>query len=351
MAFATVNKIDIKELPLGALQAWLGARGMRAFHAAQILRWIHRRQTDDFSCMTDLAKPLREALAMDFFVGRLQRLAESVADDGTRKFLFGLADGESIETVLIRERSHQTLCISTQVGCAQGCRFCMTGRGGLVRDLSAGEILAQVRDVAAMAAGDRLPLTNVVLMGMGEPLANYRNVIDALAVIADADYGLGVSARRVTLSTVGLVPRLADLGRDSRVNLAVSLNASDDETRSRLMPVNRRYPLDALLEACRAFPLAPRRRITFEYILIAGINDSPAHARRLVSRLHGIRAKVNLIPFNAHSGSDFQRPDAPVVDAFLQQLADRHQTAIVRYSKGQEIAAACGQLKGAHRGY
>ena len=351
MAFATVNKIDIKELPLGALQAWLRAREMRAFHAAQILRWIHRRQTDDFSRMTDLAKPLREMLAMDFFVGRLQCLAESAAGDGTRKFLFGLADGESIETVLIRERSHQTLCISTQVGCAQGCRFCMTGRGGLVRDLTAGEILAQVRDAAAMTAGDRLPLTNVVLMGMGEPLANYRNVIDALAVITDADYGLGISARRVTLSTVGLVPRLADLSRDSRVNLAVSLNASDDETRSRLMPVNHRYPLDALLDACRAFPLAPRRRITFEYILIAGINDSLAHARRLVSRLHGIRAKVNLIPFNAHSGSDFRRPEASVVDAFLQQLADRHQTAIVRYSKGQDIAAACGQLKGAHRGY
>ena len=159
----------------------------------------------------------------------------------------------------------------------------------------------------------------------------------------------GFSTRRVTLSTVGLVPRLADLGRDSRVNLAVSLNASDDETRSRLMPANRRYPLDALLAACRAFPLAPRRRITFEYILIAGVNDGPEHARRLVSRLHGIRAKINLIPFNEHPGSEFKRPDPPVVDAFLQQLTDRHQTAIVRYSKGQEIGAACGQLRGGHQ--
>ena len=345
MVFAT-NKIDIKELTPSALATWLAARGGKPFHAAQILRWIHRRQIDDFNRMTDLAKPLRAQLAEHFVVRRLARVAEAAAADGTRKFLFGLDDGEKIETVLIPERGHRTLCISTQVGCAQGCRFCMTARGGLVRNLTAGEILAQVRDVMAMVDGNRLPLTNLVLMGMGEPLANYRPVVDALAIITDADRGLGLSSRRVTLSTVGLVPRLADLGRDTAVNLAVSLNAADDETRSRLMPVNRKYPLDQLLAACRAFPLPSRRRITFEYILIAGVNDGPEHARRLVSRLHGIRAKINLIPFNPHPGSDFCRPAPAVVDAFLQRLVDRHQTAIVRYSKGQEIAAACGQLRG-----
>jgi 23S rRNA (adenine2503-C2)-methyltransferase len=349
MSFATANKLDIKELSLESLRSWLSARAVPAFHAPQVLRWVHRRQTDDFGRMTDLSKSLRQLLAAHFTVGRLHPGAESRAGDGTRKFLFGLADGQCIETVLIRERSHYTLCISTQVGCAQGCRFCMTARGGLVRDLTAGEIVAQVRDVAALIGDGEASLTNVVLMGMGEPLANYANVIGALAVITDADWGLGFSPRRVTLSTVGLAPRLADLGRDSRVNLAVSLNAGDDPTRSRLMPVNRRYPLDTLMAACRAFPLAPRRRITFEYILIAGVNDSPADARRLVSRLHGIRAKVNLIPFNEHPGSDFRRPEASVVEAFLQHLADRHQTAIVRYSKGQEIAAACGQLRGALR--
>ena len=347
MTFAT-NKTDIKELTLAGLQKWLSAQGARPFHANQILRWLYRRQIDDFSRMTDLAKPLRTLLTDHFLVGRLARIDEAASGDGTRKFLFGLADGECIETVLIRERSHYTLCISTQVGCAQGCRFCMTARGGLVRDLTSGEIVAQVRDAAAMTADGALPLTNVVLMGMGEPLANYRHVVDALDVITDSDWGLGFSPRRVTLSTVGLVPRLADLGRDTRVNLAVSLNASDDETRNGLMPVNRRYPLEELLAACRDFPLAPRRRITFEYILIAGLNDRPQDARRLVSRLHGIRAKINLIPFNENPGSEFRRPAAHVVEAFLQELADRQQTAMVRYSKGGDIAAACGQLRARH---
>lgn len=341
-----MNKTDIKELSLPALEAWLATHGMRPFHAAQIMRWIYRRQTDDFHSMTDLSKPLRGRLAEHFCVRRLDRVREATAADGTRKFLFGLVDGERIETVLIPERDHHTLCISTQVGCAQGCRFCMTARGGLVRNLTAGEIVAQVRDAAFWHVAGGTPLTNIVLMGMGEPLANYPNVIDALAVITDADRGLGFSTRRVTLSTVGLVPRLADLGRDAAVNLAVSLNATDDRTRSRLMPVNRRYPLDALLAACRAFPLAPRRRITFEYILIRGVNDSADDVRRLVALLHGIRAKINLIPFNEHPQSDFGRPSPAVIEAFRQGLADRHQTALVRYSKGQEIAAACGQLRG-----
>lgn len=345
MAFAT-DKTDIKELTPTALRAWLEGRGARPFHAAQVLRWVHRRQADDFAAMTDLSKSLRALLDGHFHVGRLERVREAGAADGTRKFLFALADGQRIETVLIPERGHRTLCISTQVGCAQGCRFCMTARGGLVRNLSAGEIVAQVRDVLALCTDGGPPLTNVVLMGMGEPLANYRPVVEALGTITDADCGLGLSARRVTLSTVGLVTRIADLGRDAAVNLAVSLNAADDETRSRLMPVNRRYPLEALMAACRAFPLAPRRRITFEYILIRDVNDTAEDARRLVGLLQGIRAKVNLIPFNEHPGSDFRRPSDAAVEAFRQRLADRHLTAIVRYSKGREIAAACGQLRG-----
>ncbi len=345
MNFAT-NKTDIKELDTLALRQWLAAHGMRSFHAAQILRWVYRRQADDFASMTDLSRPLRALLTDHFTIRRLAVDKTVTADDGTCKFLFGLADGQQVETVLIRERDHRTLCISTQVGCAQGCRFCMTAKCGWVRDLTGGEIVAQVRDAAAMAASDVPPLTNIVLMGMGEPLANYRNVINALRAITDADAGLGFSTRRVTLSTVGLVPRMAGLAGDTKVNLAVSLNAADDETRSALMPVNRRYPLETLMAACRAFPLAPRRRITFEYILIRDINDRPQDARRLVSLLHGIRAKINLIPFNEHPGCDFRRPDQAAIDAFQQRLVDARLTAIVRYSKGRDIAAACGQLRG-----
>jgi 23S rRNA (adenine2503-C2)-methyltransferase len=345
MKIAT-NKTDIQDLTGEELRRWLADRGIRPFHAGQVLRWVHRRQSDDFSTMSDLSKTLRSLLSEHFHVRRLAVDRVAAAADGTRKFLFGLADGQQVETVLIPERGHHTLCISTQVGCAQGCRFCMTARGGLVRNLTRGEIVAQVRDVAALAAAEDLNLTNVVLMGMGEPLANYRHVVDALSVITDADCGLGFSARRVTLSTVGLVPRMAQLAADSRVNLAVSLNAADDETRGALMPVNRRYPLDSLMAACRDYPLAPRRRITFEYILIADVNDRPGDARRLVALLHGIRAKVNLIPFNEHPGCDFRRPAQPVIDAFQRRLLDAGLTAVVRYSKGGDIAAACGQLRG-----
>ncbi len=341
-----MDKSDFKELTAAGLRDWLGGRSIRPFHADQILRWVYRRQCDDFAAMTDLSKALRELLADHFCIRRLAVDRVVAAADGTRKFLFGLSDGHQVETVLIPERGHHTLCISTQVGCAQGCRFCMTARGGLVRNLTCGEIIAQVRDVAALAGAEGLNLTNVVLMGMGEPLANYRHVVDALSVITDADRGLGFSARRVTLSTVGLAPRLADLAVDTQVNLAVSLNAADDETRSALMPVNRRYPLDALMAACRSYPLAPRRRITFEYILIAGVNDRPGDARRLVALLHGIRAKVNLIPFNEHPGCDFRRPAQAVIGAYQRQLLDAGLTAVVRYSKGGDIAAACGQLRG-----
>jgi 23S rRNA (adenine2503-C2)-methyltransferase len=222
----------------------------------------------------------------------------------------------------------------------------MTAKGGWVRDLSASEIVSQVRDAQQLVtAGGGMPLTNIVFMGMGEPLDNYDRLIRALAVITDGDWGLKLSARRVTVSTAGLVPRMADLGRDSRVNLAVSLNAADDATRSRLMPVNRRYPIADLLAACRCYPLPPRRKITFEYILMKGINDSPADARRLVKLLHPVKAKVNLIPFNEHPGSDFKRPDPERISRFQELLADHHYTAIVRHSKGQDIGAACGQLR------
>ena len=340
------SKIDIKDLSREQLGAWLDRRGRRSFRASQILRWIYRHQTDHFPAMTNLGKPLQAELAAAFANNRLQVQNEAVSTDGSHKLLFRLQDDHHIETVLIPEKNHFTLCISSQVGCRQGCRFCMTAASGWGRDLSAGEIVSQVRDILQRArAQGGMPLTNIVFMGMGEPLANYANVVQALAVITDADFGLGFSTRRVTVSTAGLAPRIPDLGRDTRVNLAVSLNAADDDTRSRLMPINRRHPLAELVAACRRYPLPPRRKITFEYILLKGVNDSMADARRLAKLLRPVKAKINLIPFNEYPGCEFERPDTERINRFQEHLADSHYTAIVRHSKGQDIGAACGQLR------
>ena len=343
------NRIDIKSLTAIELKAWLKARGMRSFRAGQILRWIYQRQADSFEQMTDLRKEIRAQLDDHFTIARLGTVGAETSADGSQKFLFRLSDGETIETVLIPERNHYTLCISSQVGCALGCRFCLTARSGLVRNLSRAEIVSQVRDVQHRMDRPRL-LTNIVLMGMGEPLANYANVTSALDTILDGEAGMVFASRRVTLSTAGLVPRLSDLGRDAPVNLAVSLNATDNRTRSRLMPINRKYPIEALIDACRRYPLRSGRRITFEYILIKGVNDRPRHARQLSKLLSGLKAKVNLIPFNPHQGSRLEPPAAAVVDAFQEVLLSSHLTAIVRQSKGGDISAACGQLKARSRG-
>jgi 23S rRNA (adenine2503-C2)-methyltransferase len=335
---------DILDLGRDALAAWLGEHDIAAYRAGQILKWIYRHQTDRFEAMTNLACPIRDLLAHHFRIPRLTVKDVRTSTDRTRKYLFELGDGERIETVLIPERDHLTLCVSSQAGCAQSCAFCLTGKSRLRRNLTQGEILAQVRDIR-----HGLPqpeqLTNLVFMGMGEPLANYDNLLGALALICDSDVGLGFAAKRVTVSTAGLVPQMLAFGRDARVSLAVSLNAADDETRSRLMPINRRYPLATLLDACRSYPLPPGRRITFEYILIKGVNDSPEDARRLARLLHSIRCKINLIPFNPHAGSDFERPDEAAVAAFRDILVGKHFTVIVRRSKGQDISAACGQLR------
>jgi len=337
---------DIKDLSRRELIQWLADRGRRSFRADQILRWIHLHQTDHFHAMTNLGKPLQADLATAFCNDRLHLESEMVSEDGSRKLLFRLHDNRHIETVLIPEKDHFTLCISSQVGCRQGCRFCMTAKGGWVRNLSAGEIISQVRDVQQrVASKGGMPLTNIVFMGMGEPLDNYRNVIQAIEIITDADFGLKFSTRRVTLSTAGIVPPLEQLGRDTRVNLAISLNAADDHTRTRLMPINRRYPLAELIAACRRYPLPPRRKITFEYILIKGVNDNMADARRLTKLLRPVRAKINLIPFNEHPGCDFKRPASDRVNRFQEFLAEHYYTVIVRHSKGQDIGAACGQLR------
>lgn len=339
-------KTDIKDLDREQLVSWLEAHRIRPFRASQILKWVYIRQADRFEEMTDLRKEVRTQLASHFTIDRLGLQAIEKSNDGSRKYLFGLKDGQCIESVLIPEKNHYTLCISSQVGCAQKCDFCLTAKCGWIRNLTCAEIVAQVRDVVRYHDSDDLPITNIVFMGMGEPLANYAEVIKAIAVITDNDNGLRFANRRVTLSTAGLVPKIRQLGIDTKVNLAVSLNATDNLTRSRLMPINRTFSIETLLSACREYPLPRGRKITFEYILIQGVNDSLEEARVLAKLLHPIKAKINLIPFNEHEGCEYKRPKESVISAFQEILLNKYYTVVVRQSKGKDISAACGQLRG-----
>ena len=342
--FSERKKKDILEIRRDELVSWLADREIAAYRADQILKWIYLRQADGFDVMTDLSKDIRSALSQQFTIGRLDVEQVETSRDGSVKYLFKLHDGKRIESVLIPERDHYTLCVSSQVGCAQDCRFCLTAAGGFERNLSRGEIVAQVRDIKK-DLDDEKRLTNIVFMGMGEPLANYKNLVSAISILTDNDVGLRFASRRVTVSTAGLISKIIALGQDTRVNLAVSLNASDDKTRTRLMPINRKYPLEKLMQACRQYLPAPGRRITFEYILIKGINDSTEDAERLAKLLRPIRCKVNLIPFNPHEGCDFKRPAETVIQAFYDILFAKNYTVIIRRSKGQDISAACGQLR------
>jgi 23S rRNA (adenine2503-C2)-methyltransferase len=337
------KKKNILELDRNQLVSWLGTRKIEPYRADQILKWIYLRQTDRFELMTDIAKDIRPFLKEYFTISRLQIENVETSKDGSRKYLFKLEDGKRIESVLIPERDHYTLCISSQAGCAQDCRFCLTARGGFQRNLSKAEIVSQVRDIKNELE-DSMPLSNLVFMGMGEPLANYKNLVDAIEVITDSSFGLGFASRRVTVSTAGLVSRLAALCRDTRVNLAISLNATDNQTRSRLMPINRKFPIEKLLKACQDVPLSGGRRITFEYVLLKDVNDSVEDARRLVKLLRPIKSKINLIPFNSYDGCRYQRPDEDTILRFQKILIDKNYTVMIRQSKGQDISAACGQL-------
>ena len=339
---------DLKGLTGAETEAWCESRGLPAYRGRQIRQWLFKKGASSFDDMTSLPKAVREELAPLAGVDRLEREKTQTSRDGTEKSLFRLPDGHRVESVLIPERDHFTLCISSQAGCAMGCRFCVTGRGGLKRDLSAGEIVDQVVQVRrSMADPERL--TNIVLMGMGEPLANYDAVVRAIRNLTSDD-ALNFSHRRVTLSTSGLVPAMERLGRDVSVNLAVSLNAADDDTRSFLMPVNRSYPLNRLMAACRDFPLPNRRMITFEYILIRDVNDRDEDARNLARLLRGLRAKINLIPLNPHPSLGLSPSPPDRIQAFQEILVQGHYTAIVRKSKGRDISAACGQLSGESSG-
>jgi len=325
------------------IEAAFAERGIPRFHGRQVFHWIYARGVTDFAAMTDLSQELRTTLGETLTIATPVLETRQTSEDGTTKFLLRLADGRHVEAVYIPDTPAQTFCISTQVGCAMGCAFCLTGKMGLVRNLSAGEIAGQVRVLAHETGLAGTPF-NIVLMGMGEPLHNYDATMKALRIIAD-EQGLAVHPRRVTLSTVGLVPAIERLATEPLMpNLAISLHATTEEQRGKIVPINRKYSLHDLIEACRRFPLARRRRITFEYVLLNGVNDTPEDARRLARLLAGIKAKVNLLPLNEAPGIPFTRPSDDRVNAFAKILADRDVTVSVRKSRGRDIRAACGQL-------
>jgi 23S rRNA (adenine2503-C2)-methyltransferase len=342
-ATPTRNRTDLAGIERPHLEAALASRGLEPFRARQVFAWIHRRGVTDYEKMSDLPRELRALLAADFALTTPAIVSRDTSTDGTEKFLLRLEDGRQIESVFIPDTPAMTFCVSTQVGCAMACAFCLTGKMGLVRNLTAGEIAGQVR-VLAHALSLAGKAFNIVLMGMGEPLHNYDETMKALRILAD-EHGLAVPARRVTLSTVGLLPALERLAHEPIMpNLAISLHAPSDQLRGELVPLNTKYGVADIIAACRRFPLKRRARITFEYVLLAGVNDSPDDAMRLAKLMAGLKSKVNLIPLNAAAGIPFERPSDAVVDRFAAVLAQRGVTVSVRKSRGRDIRAACGQL-------
>ncbi len=338
-----VDRPDLAGLTPDELSALVVDLGGKPFQGRQLFRWIHRKGVTDFAAMTNLPAALRAELARRTVIGTPEVIRRDTSTDGTVKFLLRLGDGRQVESVFIPDTPSQTFCISTQVGCAMKCGFCLTGTMGLTRHLTAGEIAGQVRVLARELGFLDTPF-NIVVMGMGEPLHNYDATMKALRLVGSEE-GLHVSPRRVTLSTVGVVPGLEKLAGESYMpNLAISLHATTEEQRDRLVPINRKYSLASLMAACREFPLKKRSRITFEYVMLAGVNDTDADARRLVKLLAGLKAKVNLLPLNEAEGIPYRRPSDARVDAFASILADAHITVSVRKSRGRDIRAACGQL-------
>ncbi|TQF12373.1 23S rRNA (adenine(2503)-C(2))-methyltransferase RlmN [Myxococcus llanfairpwllgwyngyllgogerychwyrndrobwllllantysiliogogogochensis] len=350
---APAKLVDVASLSLEALTRFVTEQlGERAFRAPQVYRWLHQRGVTSFDEMTDLSKVLREKLRVAAEIVPLVKDLEQRSIDGTIKYRWKTRDGRYIESVYMPSEDRRTLCVSTQVGCAMACGFCMTGTMGLKRNLTPSEIVAQVhavnREVRKNEGHETLrPLSNLVFMGMGEPLHNFENLKTALSILQSED-GPNFSHRHITVSTVGLVPMIERFGQETDVKLAISLNASTDEQRSKTMPVNRKWNIAALLDACRKFPLRQGRRITFEYVLIQGFNDSDEDAHRLIQLLKGIPAKVNLIPYNENPGLGFQTTAEERAEEFRAILSDGHVSAYIRKNRGRDIAGACGQL--ANRG-
>ena len=337
------TKVDLAELERPALEAALVERGHESFRARQLFAWMYRRGVTDVDQMTDLSRELRGTLNAGFKLTTPGIISRERSSDGTEKFLLRLGDGRQIESVFIPDTPSMTFCISTQVGCAMACAFCLTGKMGLVRNLSAGEIVGQVR-VLAHNVDLRDRAFNIVLMGMGEPLHNYDATMKALRILAD-EHGFALPPRRVTLSTVGLLPALERLAREAIMpNLAISLHAPTDALRGELVPLNKKYGVADVIQACKRFPIRKRSRITFEYVLLAGVNDSPQDARVLAKLVASVKCKVNLIPLNAAPGIPFERPSDAATDRFAKVLAERGVTVSVRKSRGRDIRAACGQL-------
>ena len=340
-----MSRANLLGLLPGQLEDLAVSLGASRYRGRQLATWMYRKGVLDLEAMTDLPKSFRARLAEthEIALPDLERVTPS--QDGSRKLVFQLQDGTRVSAVLMPDDGRITLCLSTQVGCGFGCAFCLTGTMGLERNLTTAEIVGQLAAANDLLDGDER-VTHIVFMGMGEPLANYTNLVTALRIFTDARLGPGYSPRRITVSTVGLVSGIDRLGaEDLKVNLAISLHGASDEVRGRIMPINRSWNLDALMAAVRRYPLAPRQRVFFEYVMLEDVNDSLEEAHRLSRLLRGIRAKVNLIPFNDWEGSGFRRPPLARILAFQAILLDAGITTTVRWSKGEDIGAACGQLK------
>ncbi|MBI5901849.1 MAG: 23S rRNA (adenine(2503)-C(2))-methyltransferase RlmN [Rhodocyclales bacterium] len=343
--------VNLLDFDADGLNAWFAQQGEKPFRARQVLRWMHQRGESDFSAMTDIAKSLREKLTALATVSPAPTLSDRLSDDGTRKFLFDVGNGNAIETVFIPEDDRGTLCVSSQAGCALECAFCSTGRQGFNRNLTTAEIIGQLWQAnralgpGAKPDGERL-ISNVVMMGMGEPLANFDNLVPALRLMLD-DNAYGLSRRRVTVSTSGIVPAMDRLAEACPVALAVSLHAPTDGLRDRLVPINRKYPLAELMAACRRYLVhAPRDFITFEYVMLDGVNDADADARALLHLVRDLPCKFNLIPFNPFPDSGYRRSPQERVRRFAGILVDAGIVTTTRKTRGDDIAAACGQLAG-----
>jgi len=335
-------KQDIKDFTLLELRELVQGIGEPPFRADQIFDWVYRKNVLDFSEMLNISKAGRSKLEEHFIIKSNTPVEEFHSVDGTIKFRFTLRDGNMVESVYIPEETRTTLCVSTQVGCALGCRFCLTGQMGFLRNLSVSEMVNQVLEIKKRAGR---PITNIVLMGMGEPLLNYDNVVKFIKILIETR-GLAFAKRKVTLSTAGILPGLERFINEVDVSLSISLNATDDETRERIMPVNKRYPVKELLKIAEKYLAVHKRMVTFEYVLLRGVNDSIEQAKKLARLLKNIRCKINLIPFNENPFSEFKAPEEGAVLKFQQILRDFNYTATIRKSRGRDISAACGQLGG-----
>ena len=346
---ADVARANLLDFDRDGMRDFFAGLGEKPYRADQVMKWIYHRLENDFGAMTDLGKSLREKLPEVAMVAPPKALLDKASSDGTRKWLLGMDAGNAVETVYIPEPTRGTLCVSSQIGCGLNCRFCSTGTQGFNRNLAASEIIGQVWHAAKQLGNvthQQRRITNVVMMGMGEPLLNFDNVVKAMSLMRD-DLGFGLASKRVTLSTAGVVPMIDKLGEVADVSLAVSLHAPNDELRTQLVPLNKRWGIDELLDACARYAARkPRATITFEYTLMRGINDTPVLARQLVKLMRRLPAKVNLIPFNPFPGTQYERSDEAVIRDFQTILLNAGVQAMVRRTRGEDIDAACGQLKG-----